>query len=48
VFGLTRNERLQNEIESDMEVACAMAERTGKAARRSPDFRWSTRKQLEP
>ena len=44
VFGLARNERLQNEIASDMEVARAMAERTGKPARRFRDFRWSTRK----
>jgi hypothetical protein len=43
VFGLARNERLQNEIASDMEVARAMAERTGKPARRFRDFRWSTR-----
>src|SRR6202041_2181414 len=44
VFGLARNERLQNEIASEMEVARAMAERTGKPARRFRDFRWSTRK----
>ena len=43
VFGLARNERLQNEIASDMEVARAMAERTGNPARRFRDFRWSTR-----
>ena len=43
VFGLARNERLQNEIASEMEVARAMAERTGKPARRFRDFRWSTR-----
>src|ERR1700734_3364155 len=43
VFGLARNERLQNEIASEMEVARAMAERTGNPARRFRDFRWSTR-----
>jgi hypothetical protein len=44
VFGLARNERLQNEIAADMEIARAKAERIGKPARRFRDFRWSTRK----
>lgn len=44
VFGLARNERLQNEIAADVEIARAKAERIGKPARRFRDFRWSTRK----
>src|ERR1700734_2889924 len=43
VFGVARSASLQNEIASDMEVARAMAERTGNPARRFRDFRWSTR-----
>ena len=44
VFGLARNKRLQAAIDGDMEKARALAERTGKPARRFLDFRWSTRK----
>jgi hypothetical protein len=43
VFGLARDERLENEIASDLDKARALAERTGKPARRFHDFRWSTR-----
>ena len=43
VFGLARNERLEAEIAPDMTRARAIAERTGKPARRFKDFRWSTR-----
>ncbi|HMZ02799.1 MAG TPA: IS1380 family transposase [Burkholderiaceae bacterium] len=42
VFGLARNPRLEAEIAPDMKQARAMAERTGRPARRFKDFRWST------
>src|ERR1700710_101060 len=42
VFGLARNPRLTGEIATERPAAQAVAERTGKAARRFKDFRWST------
>jgi hypothetical protein len=42
VFGLARNPRLTAEIATEMAAAQAVAERTGKPARRFKDFRWST------
>ena len=42
VFGLARNSRLTGEIATEMAAARAVAERTGKPARRFKDFRWST------
>jgi hypothetical protein len=44
LFGLARNERLAQEIASDMEHARCEAEVTGKPARRFKDFSWRTRK----
>jgi hypothetical protein len=44
LFGLARNKRLQAAIADASEAARAMAERTGKPARRFRDFRWSTRR----
>jgi hypothetical protein len=44
VFGLARNERLSGEIEAEMEQAQALAEASGKPARRFRDFRWATLK----
>jgi hypothetical protein len=43
VFGLARNPRLTGEIAAEMAAAQAVAERTGKSARRFKDFHWSTR-----
>jgi hypothetical protein len=42
VFGLARNPRLTSEIATEMASARAVAEKTGKPARRFKDFRWST------
>jgi hypothetical protein len=42
VFGLARNERLEAEIAPELARARAVAERTGKPARRFKDFRWCT------
>ena len=44
VFGLARNERLGTEIEAEMKQAQALAEASGKSARRFRDFRWATLK----
>jgi hypothetical protein len=41
VFGLARNARLEGEITAELQAARAVAERTGKPARRK-DFTWST------
>ena len=38
VFGLARNVRLTAEIETEMQAACAEAEKTGKSARQFKDF----------
>ena len=43
LFGLARNDRLAAEIEAELAMAQAEAERTGKPARRFKDFTWSTR-----
>jgi hypothetical protein len=42
LFGLARNERLQEKIEAELNAAQVESERTGKPARRFKDFRWST------
>src|SRR5271167_4059766 len=42
VFGLARNTRLVAMIEADLASAKAMAESTGRPARRFKDFQWST------
>ena len=42
LFGLARNERLEAEIKTEMAIARAEAEATGKPARRFRDFTWST------
>ena len=42
VFGLARNARLVAMIEQELAAARAMAERTGRPARRFKDFQWST------
>ena len=42
VFGLARNARLEGEIATELQGARAVAERTGKPARRFKDFTWST------
>ena len=42
LFGLARNARLTDEIETEMAAARAEAEATGKPARRFRDFTWST------
>jgi hypothetical protein len=42
LFGLARNDRLVATIEAELTDAEAMAERTGRPARRFKDFRWST------
>ena len=44
VFGLARNERLSAEIEAEMKQAQALAETSGRSARRFRDFRWATLK----
>ena len=44
VFGLARNGRLAATIEAELAAAKAMAENTGRSARRFKDFRWTTRK----
>jgi hypothetical protein len=44
VFGLARNERLSAEIEAEMKQAQALAEASGRSARRVRDFRWATLK----
>ena len=43
VFGLARNERLVAMIEAELLAAKAMAETSGRPARRFKDFHWSTR-----
>ena len=43
VFGLARNARLVDRIYVDLTRAADEAERTGRAARRFVDFRWTTR-----
>ena len=48
VFGLARNARLVAMIEQELAAARAMAEKTGRPARRFKDFQWSTHRQLEP
>lgn len=42
VFGLARNARLAAEISAEMTAARTAAEKTGNAARRFREFRWST------
>jgi len=42
VFGLARNTRLVAMIEADLASAKAVAESTGRSARRFKDFQWST------
>jgi hypothetical protein len=42
LFGLARNERLVATIEAELARAKAMAEQTGRPARRFKDFQWST------
>jgi len=42
VFGLARNTRLVAMIEAELAAAKALAEKTGRPARRFKDFRWST------
>jgi Transposase DDE domain group 1 len=42
LFGLARNERLEEKIEAELNAAEVEAERTGQPARRFKDFRWST------
>jgi hypothetical protein len=42
LFGLARNVRLTAELEAEMAVARAEAEKTGQPARRFRDFTWST------
>ena len=42
VFGLARNARLVAVIEQELAAAKAMAEKTGRPARRFKDFQWST------
>jgi len=42
VFGLARNTRLVAMIEAELAAAKALAEQTGRPARRFKDFRWST------
>jgi hypothetical protein len=42
VFGMARNERLVAMIEAELTAARAMAEQTGRPARRFKDFNWST------
>jgi len=42
VFGLARNARLAAMIEQELAAARAMAEKTGRPARRFKDFQWST------
>jgi Transposase DDE domain group 1 len=42
LFGLARNERLEEKIEAELNAAQVESERTGKPARRFKDFRWST------
>lgn len=42
VFGLARNARLVAMIEAELAAAKAMAEQTGRPARRFKDFQWST------
>lgn len=42
LFGLARNARLAGEIEGDLRRAEEEARRTGQAARRFKDFRWTT------
>jgi hypothetical protein len=42
LFGLARNERLEAEIEAELNAAQVESEQTGKPARRFKDFRWST------
>jgi hypothetical protein len=44
VFGLARNERLSAEIEAEMNQAQALAQASGRSARRFRDFRWATLK----
>src|SRR5262249_31370461 len=43
VFGLSRNVRLVAMIEAELTNAKAVAERSGRPARRFKDFKWSTR-----
>ena len=44
LFGLARNARLVGQIQDHLAWAAAAAERTGQAARRFADFKWTTRK----
>lgn len=42
LFGLARNARLVAQIENELAKAAEESNRTGRAARRFKDFRWST------
>jgi hypothetical protein len=43
VFGLAKNQRLNEKIAAELAQARQCAEKTGKSARRFKDFMWSTR-----